>query len=340
MNTAIKAFAAVEPGKPLEEFEFKPGPLGDEEVEIKVRYCGICHSDLSMIRNEWGITQYPLVAGHEIIGEVVETGKNAKRLKPGDLVGVGWDAESCFSCKQCLAGDQHLCPNAVGTIVGHRGGFAERVRCHWAWAFPLPAGIDPATAGPLFCGGITVFSPILLHEIMPTAKVAVIGIGGLGHMALRFLNRWGCEVTAFTSSEGKREEALRLGAHHAVNSRDPSAIGKLAGAFDFILSTVNVPLDWPAVIAALAPKGRLHFVGALLNPMPTPIMPLIMGQREISASPTGNIDTIAKMLDFAARHQIAPVVEQFPMSRINDAFAHLSEGKARYRIVLENDLWK
>jgi uncharacterized zinc-type alcohol dehydrogenase-like protein len=243
-----------------------------------------------------------------------------------------------MACSTCLEGEQHLCPNGTATIINHHGAFADRVRCHWQWAIPLPAGLDPATAGPLFCGGITVFSPIVVNQIQPTDRVGVIGIGGLGHMALQFLNKWGCEVTAFTSNDGKQEEVMRLGAHQAVNSRDPAQIRKLAGSLDFILSTVNVPLDWNAFIGTLAPKGRLHLVGAVLEPVPLPVPALIHGENQISASPTGNLHTIEKMLSFAARHGIAPTIEVFPMSRVNDALEHLRHGKPRYRIVLENDI--
>jgi uncharacterized zinc-type alcohol dehydrogenase-like protein len=333
MSTQIKAFAATAKGHPLEPFEFDPGPLGDEEVEIRVNYCGICHSDLSMLDNEWGMTDYPFVPGHEVIGEIIAMGPNAKRVKPGDQVGLGWQAASCMACSLCLEGEQHLCPNGTATIVHRHGGFADRVRCHWAWAIPLPSQLAPVAAGPLFCGGITVFSPIVINQVQPTDRVGVIGIGGLGHMA-----RWGCEVTAFTSSEGKREEALRLGAHHAVSSRDQAALASLAGSLDFILSTVNVPLDWSTFIAALAPKGRLHMVGAVLQPMPIPAMSLIIGQHQISGSPTGNLHHIEKMLSFAARHRIEPMVETFPMSRVNEALEHLRHGKPRYRIVLENEI--
>jgi uncharacterized zinc-type alcohol dehydrogenase-like protein len=212
------------------------------------------------------------------------------------------------------------------------------VRCHWLWATPLPEALDPIKIGPLLCGGITVFNPIVQCGVQPTHRVGVIGIGGLGHMALQFLNKWGCEVVAFTSSDSKREEALKLGAHRTVNSRDSAQMAKLAGSLDFILVTVNVPLDWPVIINALAPKGRLHVVGAVLEPIPVAAFSLIMGQKSISGSPVGSPSTMATMLAFCARHGIAPMVEKFPMSCVNEAFEHLRAGKARYRIVLENDI--
>jgi len=337
MAQEIKAYAATKPGGPLEPFGFDPGPLGPEEVEIKVSHCGLCHSDLSMLDNDWGMTQYPFVPGHEAIGTVVALGEDAKGLKVGQRVGVGWTASSCLSCLQCLSGDHNLCPNAQGTIVGRHGAFAERLRAQWTWARPLPEGLDYAKAGPLFCGGVTVFAPFLVHNISPTAKVGVIGIGGLGHMALQFANKWGCEVHAFTTSDGKEAEARRLGAHRVHNTKRDGALKDLAGSLDLILSTINAPLDIPRLLGALAPKGRIHVVGAVLKPMEVPAFGLITGQKLIAGSPTGSPTALDRMLAFSARHSLAPVVENFPMSKINDAFEHLRAGKARYRIVLAND---
>jgi uncharacterized zinc-type alcohol dehydrogenase-like protein len=207
------------------------------------------------------------------------------------------------------------------------------------WATPIPEGVDASKAGPLFCGGITVFTPIAHFGVAPTHRVGVVGIGGLGHMALAFLNKWGCEVTAFTTSDAKKQEAKDLGAHHVVNTRDRAQLDKIAGSLDFILSTVNAPLDYDAYLNALAPNGRFHVVGAVLEPLQIPAFGLIMAQRSVSGSPVGSPTTMRTMLDFCARHRIAPVTETFPMSKINDALQRLRDGKARYRIVLEND-WK
>lgn len=338
MSSSIKAFAALKKGQPLSAYEYTPGPLGAEQVEIKVEYCGICHSDLSMLDNEWGMSTYPLVAGHEVVGTVVATGPQAKRVKVGDRVGLGWNSGSCLSCPQCLAGDHNMCSTGESTIVGRPGGFAERVRCHWVWAAPMPKGVDAVSGGPLLCGGITVFNPIVQFGVRSTHRVGVVGIGGLGHMALRFLNKWGCDVTAFTSSDSKHDEAKKLGAHHVVNSKDSAALKKIAGSLDFILVTVNAPLDWAALIAALAPRGRIHFVGAVLEPVPVAAFGLIVGQKSVSGSPSGSPIVVDQMLSFCARHQIAPTIEEFPMSKINDALDHLRAGKARYRVVLKNDI--
>jgi uncharacterized zinc-type alcohol dehydrogenase-like protein len=335
--TTIRAYASTAPGLAPTPWQYESGALADEWVEVAVEHCGICHSDLSMLDNHWGRSDFPLVPGHEIVGTVVAIGSHARRVNVGDRVGVGWYLESCMHCAQCLAGQHHLCRANRETIVGHHGGFAERVRCHWAWATPLPAGLDAASAGPLFCGGITVFGPIHAFGVKPTDRVGVVGIGGLGHLALRFLRAWGCEVTAFTSSPTKRAEAIALGAHEAVSTHDAAALKPLAGRYDFILVTSNVPLPWDAYLAALAPRGRLHVVGAVLQPIPVPAFALIGGQRSISGSPLGSPATVSTMLEFCARHGIAPQVERFPMSRVADAVAHLREGRARYRVVLDND---
>lgn len=334
----IRAFAASEPGAPLKPFQYDPGPLRADEVEIAVESCGICHSDLSMLKNEWGISAYPLVPGHEIIGKVSKAGAGVTHLRPGQRVGLGWYSRSCLTCRECASGDPNLCPAAEGVLVKRHGGFAEAVRAQAAWVVPLPDGIDAAKAGPLFCGGITVFNPIVQFGVRSTDRVGVVGIGGLGHLALRFLRAWGCDVTAFTSSRGKEDEARSLGAHHVVNSRDEDGLRKLAGAFDFIISTVNVPLRWDALLGALRPRGRLHIVGAVLEPIPVPAMTIISGQKQVSGSPLGSPGTIATMLDFCARHRIEPVTQTFPLSRVNDAIKHLADGKARYRVVLTNDL--
>lgn len=330
----IKAYAAKTAGAPLEPFEYDPGPLRGGEVEINVEHCGICHSDISMLNNDWGISQYPFVPGHEVIGTIGEVGADVTHLQVGQRVGLGWHAGYCCSCSSCLSGDHNLCATASGTIVGRHGGFADKVRASAISVVTLPYGLDPSKAGPLFCGGITVFNPLIQFDIQPTSKVAVIGIGGLGHMALGFVNAWGCEVTAFTSSDSKRDEALKMGAHHTLNSRDAAQLAEAAGSFDLILSTVNVKLDWNTYLGTLKPKGRLHMLGATLEPLDLGAMSLIMGQLNVSGSPVGSPATIAQMLEFAALHKIEPVTEHFRFDQVNEALEHLESGKARYRVVL------
>ena len=335
--TTINAYAATKAGGPLEPFSYDPGELGFEEVEIKVSHCGICHSDLSMLNNDWGMSAFPFVPGHEVTGTVTALGEGAKGLKVGQRVGVGWTAYTCLSCHECLSGNHNICAQNQGTIVGRHGGFADRLRVQWTWARPLPDALDLAKVGPLLCGGVTVFAPFLEHGISPTSRVGIIGIGGLGHMALQFARKWGCEVHAFTTSESKEQEARDLGAHHVHNTRNPDALKKITGSLDLIISTINVPIDLHGLLGTLAPTGRLHLVGAVLEPLPLPALDLIFGQKSISGSPTGSPTVIDAMLDFSARHSIAPITETFPMSQVNEAMEHLRAGKARYRIVLVND---
>ena len=332
----IDAWVASAAGRPLTRERVDLGAIGAEEVEVAVEYCGLCHSDLSMLQNDWGMTRYPAVLGHEAIGRVVAVGPAAKGVQVGQRVGVGWTAGSCMHCRPCLSGDQHLCPEATPTIVGHRGAFASHVRAHWAWAVPIPEGLPAAEAGPLLCGGITVFNPLAMYA-KPTSRVGVVGIGGLGHMAVKFADAYGCEVTAFTSSPSKFDEARGFGADRVVATRDSAAIGALAGTLDLLIVTTNVQLDWGALIATLGPNGRMHVVGIVPEPIPVPIFPLIGKQAAVSGSPTGSPVDIATMLDFAARHAITPQTEHYPMSQINEAIDRLQSGKARYRIVLKAD---
>lgn len=332
----IAAWVAPTAKSTLVKQEIDLGPLGEEEVEVIVDHCGICHSDLSVLNNDWGNSKFPAVLGHEIAGRVAAIGPAVKGIKLNQRVGIGWTASSCMHCQKCLSGNHNFCLTSVPTIIGHTGGFASRVRAHWAWTLPIPDGLSLTDVGPLLCGGITVFNPLATY-IKPTDRVGVVGIGGLGHLAVKFAAAFGCEVTAFTSSQNKFQEARDFGAHQVVSSRDSSAIQKLAGTFDLLLVTVNVPLDWPVFLSTLAPKGRLHIVGAVTESIPIHIFPLLVSQLSISSSPIGSPAATAAMLDFASRHHILPTTEHFPMSQINQAFQHLQDGKARYRIVLDAD---
>jgi uncharacterized zinc-type alcohol dehydrogenase-like protein len=329
------AWAAQTAGGHLQPFDYDPGPLDAEDVEIQVEHCGICHSDLAMIDSEWGASTYPVVPGHEVVGRVVAAGPRVLGLQVGQRVGVGWHTRSCMHCRACISGEQHLCSKRQPTIVGRHGGFADRLRSHWAWALPIPEALDPASVGPLMCGGITVFSPLVIHEVTPLQRIGVVGIGGLGHLAVKFARAWGCEVTAFTSSPSKRDEALALGAHRTASSIDRDDMKRIAGSIDFLIVTVGATLDWDGLMSTLAPKGRLHLVGVVTDGMKLRTGSLMSWQRSVSASPTGAPGTIARMLDFAARHQITAQVERFPMARVNEAVEHLRSGKARYRVVLD-----
>lgn len=333
----VNAYAALKPGGRLEKFIYELPATGKEQVDIKVAYCGLCHSDLSMINNDWGWSQYPMVPGHEIVGEVISTGSEVKGVKVGDKVGLSWFSASCMHCRHCMSGNHQLCTDIEQTQVGRHGGFADIVRSHWSWVIPLPESTDLAKAGPLLCGGMTVFNAIVADGVKPTDRVGVIGIGGLGHLAIRFLKHWGCEVVGFSSNKSKHDEIISMGATRVVDSTDTDALKEVQGQLDFILSTVNVPLDWNTYLDCLAPKGKLHTVGIVTEPIPVPTLSLINGQKSVGGSPGGSPALIRTMLDFCVRHQIYPTVEEFPMGQVNDAIRHLEEGKARYRIVLKNE---
>ncbi|OAT76435.1 alcohol dehydrogenase [Mangrovibacter phragmitis] len=337
--TIIKSYAAPQAGAELELYEFDAGELAPEDVEVDVEYCGICHSDLSMIDNEWGISSYPLVAGHEVIGRVSALGSAAqdKGLKVGQRVGIGWTARSCGHCDACISGNQINCQQGSVPTILNKGGFANKIRADWQWTIPLPESIDFAAAGPLLCGGITVFKPLLMHHITANSRVGVIGIGGLGHIAIKLLRAMGCEVTAFSSNPSKEQEVLKMGADKVVNSRDPQALTALAGQFDLIINTVNVDLDWQPYFQALAWGGNFHTVGAVMKPFPVQAFTLIAGDRSVSGSATGSPFELRQLMKLAARAHVSPQTELFPMSKINDALQHVRDGKARYRVVLQAD---
>ncbi|HEY0796924.1 MAG TPA: NAD(P)-dependent alcohol dehydrogenase [Acidisarcina sp.] len=330
----IHGFAAHAAGAQLVPFKYDPGELGAHDVEIQVTHCGVCHSDIHLIDNDWGMSQYPFIPGHEIIGKITKLGSAVKMMAAGDRVGVGWQADSCGHCEWCRRGEENLCAQMVGVCVHRNGGYADAVRVNSRFAIPIPAGLDSENAAPLLCGGITVYNPIRHNGVSPTSRVGIIGIGGLGHLALQFARAFGADVTALSTSEGKEAEALALGAHHFVNTRDSKNLKNLAGHFDFILSTVNADQDWPLYIAALRPTGRFVFVGAPPGPATFPVFPLISGRKSISGSPIGSPQQLREMLDVAERHGIKAKTERFAMDKVNDALAKVRKNKIRYRAVL------
>ena len=266
------------------------------------------------------------------MGRVVSVGAGVDSSVIGQIRGLGWISGSCFRCNQCLDGTSNLCPSLEATIVGRQGGLASHVKAHQDWTIVLPKGMDPAVAGPLFCGGITVFAPLLDEQVSPMAHVAVVGIGGLGHMALQFAKAWGCEVTALTTDLTKAHEARGFGAHNVMLLEELPA---LAGRFDLVINTANQPLDWSAVMGSLAPRGRLHQLGAVLQPIQVGAFDLISFRRSITGSPTSSPGSLRKMMEFCVRHAIKPQVEHLPFDQVNQAIERLHRGDVRYRFVLD-----
>lgn len=331
----VKGYAAMSVKSELTPFEYDAGPLGPLEVEVRVQYCGVCHSDLAMIDNDWGMSTYPLIPGHEVIGEVTAVGQLVQDIKVGQRVGVGWQAESCQTCHCCQRGKEHLCINEpVQTIVGRHGGWAEFVRCQSRFAVPIPDSLDSAIAGPLMCAGTTVWTPMMHYGVRPGMKTAVLGVGGLGHLAVQFLAKIGTEVTAISSTRSKEDEARQLGATDFIATRGTDELEKAALRFDFILSTVSADVDWNAYIAALAPEGRLCIVGLPENDLKLQAFPIIGYERSVSGGRSGAPSDTAAMLEFSAKQGVKPMCEQFDMKDVNRAIQHVRDGKARYRVVL------
>jgi uncharacterized zinc-type alcohol dehydrogenase-like protein len=332
----IHGLAAHAAGAELLPFKYDPGKLGQHDVEIAISHCGICHSDLHLISNDWGISQYPFIPGHEVVGKVTAVGSNVRSLTVGQRVGLGWQSNSCGICEWCTRGMENLCPAAESTCVHRHGGYADRVRANSRFVIPIPDALESVHTAPLLCGGITVYNPLRTHGVNPSSRVGIVGIGGLGHMAIQFARVFGAEVTAFSTSASKEEEARSLGAHHFINSRESKALKEAAGTQDFILFTANADQDWGAYIQALRPTGTLCFVGIPPSPVSIHAFPLISGMRSISGNPTGSPYRIKEMLDVAARHGVKAKTELFPMNQANTAIEKVKKNKVFYRAVLGN----
>jgi uncharacterized zinc-type alcohol dehydrogenase-like protein len=331
----IKGFACTNPKAPLSDYSYDAGSLGDDDVEIKITHCGICHSDIHLIDNDWGISQYPFIPGHEIIGTIAAKGKNVT-LAIGARVGLGWQCNSCGTCEFCLAGMENHCQKNQPTCVRHHGGYAEAVRANQRFVIAIPDSLDSAQAAPLLCGGVTVFTPLHVHNVGTGAKVAVVGIGGLGHLALQFAHVRGSVVTAISTNLAKEAEARSFGAEHFLLSTDAAALQAAQGQFDFILVTASADVDVPMLINLLRPRGKLCVVGALPSPMQVSAGQLIHGDKCVVGSNIGSPAIIRAMLETAAKYKVAAKVETMPMQNVHAALDKVRAGQALYRIVLEH----
>ncbi len=333
----VHTHAAKNPRSPLSSWDYELGELPPFAVDIAVTHVGICQTDVALVDDCWSTTEYPFVPGRENVGVVTAVGSAVgSGLAVGQRVGIGGICGSCMQCEFCLAGRHHLCPKVVYTAMGsYRGGFANHVRAsHWQWVFSIPADIASEHAGPLLGAGATVFTPILRYGISASHRVAVVGIGGLGHLAVQFLSRWGCEVTAISSSHEKDEQSRAFGASHVIATRETDELKSAAGSFDFILNTVSADLPWDQYIVALRPGGTLCVVGIGDGPIAVSPLGLTAGEKQVVGGMPGSIVETEKMLSFASRKGVRPVVETFPMADADRALDHVRKGKARFRAVL------
>jgi uncharacterized zinc-type alcohol dehydrogenase-like protein len=341
-------YAAAASDAPLKPFQFDRRDPGASDVVIEILFCGICHSDIHTVRNEWSEmmqTTYPCLPGHEIVGRVTQVGKDVKKFKPGDLAGVGCLVDSDGTCPNCKAGEEQFCrggatftynaPDKGNPGKPTYGGYSNTIVVTERFVLKIPAKLDPAGAAPLLCAGITTYSPMRHWKVGKGQKVGVIGLGGLGHMALKFAHSFGAHVVQFTTSPSKEAEAKRLGADEVVLSKDRAAMKKQNGSFDFIIDTVSAEHDVAAELNLLKVNGVLTLVGAPPKPMSIPAMGLLFGRKTLAGSLIGGLPETQEMLDYCAEHGIVSDVEKIPIQQVNEAYERVLKSDVRYRFVID-----
>ena len=344
-TTNVKAFGTDSTTAPLKEMNIKRRTVQAKDIEIDVLYCGVCHSDLHTARNDWGSTTYPVVPGHEIVGKITKVGEGVSKFKVGDFAGVGCLVDSCRTCSSCAKDLEQYCLNGwVGTYGGadkHLGGFthggySEKIVVDEDFVLKVPSNLDLAAVAPLLCAGITTWSPLRHWKVGKGSKVAVVGLGGLGHMAIKLANALGADVTLFSRTDSKTQDALDLGAHHVVISSDEAQMAAVAGKFDIIIDTVPYVHDVNPYISTLAISGTLVLVGYLggLEPILNTV-PLIMGRKSVAASLIGGIAETQEMLDFCGEHNIVSDIEIIKMQEINEAYERMIKSDVKYRFVID-----
>ena len=336
-RSGVMGYAAMALGQPLEPLAYPAPQLGEHDVRVSVSHCGVCFTDIHAIDDYYGITTFPFVPGHEIVGYVEARGRKVSGLEEGDRVGIGWQGRSCTRCEWCAQGEEQLCQDIaeMGTWERH-GGFASTVTVDGRFAYPLPAAMPSEVAAVLMCAGISVYSPLRTYATGSGQKVGILGVGGLGHLAIQFAHALGCEVTALSSSLAKERAALAFGADHFVVTGDRARMRPIDYAFDLVLCTAHGELDWEELLMTLRKRGRLVLVG--FPDLSTNSTDVVAHELSITGSFLGNRTTMREMLSFAQAHGVAPRVEQLAMADVNDAIRRLKENRARYRIVLNNDL--
>jgi uncharacterized zinc-type alcohol dehydrogenase-like protein len=343
-TTTIPAYAAQSATSALAPLGISRREPGPRDVEIEILYCGVCHSDLHQARNEWQNTIYPCVPGHEIVGRVKRVGAGVTKFKPGDLSAVGCMVDSCRTCENCLAGFEQYCLsfptftyNGEDKFLGGptMGGYSTHIVVDEAFVLRVPAGLELAATAPLLCAGITTYSPLRHWKVGPGQKVGVVGLGGLGHMGVKFARAFGAHVVLFTTSPNKIDDGLRLGAHEVVVSKDAEAMKKHTGSFNFILDAVSAQHDINAYLSLLKLDGTLTLVGAPEHPLPVNAFNLLLPRRNFAGSAIGGIAETQEMLDFCAAHGIVSDIELIPMQKINEAWDRLLKQDVRYRFVID-----
>jgi alcohol dehydrogenase (NADP+) len=341
-----KAYSAASAESPLAGTTIPRRDPGEHDVQIEMLFCGICHSDLHSVRNEWSefmATTYPIVPGHEIVGRVAKVGSAVTKFKPGDLASVGCMVDSDRTCPKCKAGLENFCPNVTLTFnspdkhLGGAtyGGYSDSIVVDEHFVLRVPSNLNLAGAAPLLCAGITTYSPMRHWGITKGKKVGVVGLGGLGHMAVKFADALGAHVVVFTTSPGKKEDALRLGADEVVISRNADEMKKHAGSFNFILDAVSADHDINAYLNLLDVDGNLTLVGAPAKPLPVAAFGLIVGRRSLSGSMIGGIPETQEMLDFCGAHNITADVEVIPIQKVNEAYERLLKSDVKYRFAID-----
>lgn len=339
-----RAYAAQSETTPLGPFSIERREPTAQDVEIEILYCGVCHSDLHFVRNEWGMTTYPVVPGHEILGRVTRVGSGVTKFKAGDLAAVGCMVDSCRDCSSCRQDLEQFCLNgSVFTYNGpdkHTGGvtyggYSEKVVVDEAFTLRVPKSLDPASASPLLCAGITTYSPLKKWGAGPGKKVGIVGLGGLGHMGVKFARAMGAHTVLFTTSPGKVEDGKRLGAHEVVISRDADAMAEHASSFDLIVDTVSADHDLDALMAMLKLDATLVMVGAPPAPQAVTVFSLLMPRRQLAGSLIGGIAETQEMLDFCGKHNIACDIELIRMDQINEAYERMLKSDVKYRFVID-----
>jgi alcohol dehydrogenase (NADP+) len=344
VTAQVQAYAAPDATSDLSPLGIVRREPGPSDVEIEILYCGVCHSDLHQARNEWHNTIYPCVPGHEIVGRVTRVGSSVSRFKPNDLSAVGCMVDSCRTCSNCQAGLEQYClsfPTFTYNgedkhLGGHTfGGYSTRIVADEAFVLRVPEGLDLAATAPLLCAGITTYSPLRHWQVGSDQKVGIVGLGGLGHMGVKFARAFGAHVVLFTTSPNKTEDGLRLGADEVVVSKDADAMKQHQGSFDFILDTVSAQHDVNAYLSLLKLDGTLTLVGAPEHPLPVSAFNLLLPRRNFAGSAIGGIAETQEMLDFCAAHGVVSDIELIPMQKINEAWDRLLRQDVRYRFVID-----